>query len=529
MLERLCRGVFVFVFTLTVLANTAGVAAAQQLASAENAAGSDVNGADTRRAVDQLIQQNGKLEQQNRDLENQNRQLEQQNRELAQKLELLLSASNKTAPVQPAADTVNVSSLAKPAPATMSEPTRATAVPEEKTTWSPYTPNQGFKFANTEYGDASLSIYSYARYLNQRALEPTYTNAFGVTSTLQQRQDFQLNKVQFKFLGWIMNPRFRYFLYSWTSNASQGLGAQVVLAGNLNYKFTNWFAIGAGIFSLPGTRSVEGNFPFWLAVDSRHIADEFFRPSYSSGIRASGAIGKTINYQVMIANNLSTLGVSAAQLDNDFNTLASAFVWMPTTGEFGAGFGDFENHEKVATRFAAHFSHSHETRQEQPNSDAFENTQIRFTDGTVVFTPNIFGPNVLVNSVDYTMPALDFGVKYHGYALEGEYFMRWLNHWQTSGTQVIPTDFSNGYQIQSSAMLIPKTLQIYLGGSEIMGHYGRPWDLRAGVNYFPYKNRVIRWNSEFLYTNRSPVGYTSVPFALGGTGPIFHTALELAF
>ena len=234
---------------------------------------------------------------------------------------------------------------------------------------------------------ASLSVYAYARYLNQRALEPTYTNAFGVTSTLQQRQDFQLNKVQFKFLGWMMDPKFRYFLYAWTSNASQGQGAQVVLAGNLSYNFTKYFGVGAGIFSLPGTRSVEGNFPFWLGVDSRHIADEFFRPSYSSGVKVSGAVGKTMSYQVMIANNLSTLGVSAAQLDNDFNTLASAFVWMPTTGEFGVGFGDFEGHEKVATRFAAHFSHSHETRQEQPNSDAFENTQIRLSDGSVVFIP----------------------------------------------------------------------------------------------------------------------------------------------
>jgi hypothetical protein len=45
----------------------------------------------------------------------------------------------------------------------------------------------------------------------------------------------------------------------------------------------------------------------------------------------------------------------------------------------------------------------------------------------------------------------------------------------------------------------------------------------------PWHNKVVRWNSEFLYTNHSPVGYTSVPFALGATGPIFHTNVELAF
>ncbi len=63
----------------------------------------------------------------------------------------------------------------------------------------------------------------------------------------------------------------------------------------------------------------------------------------------------------------------------------------------------------------------------------------------------------------------------------------------------------------------------------MIGNYGRPWGFRAGVNYCPFKNRVLRWNSEFLYLYRSPVGYTSVPFPFGGTGPIGYTTLEMAF
>ena len=61
--------------------------------------------------------------------------------------------------------------------------------------------------------------------LTYKALEPTYTSYFGVTTNLQQRQDFQLNRL---VLGWMIDQRFRYFLYAWTSNASQGQGAQVV-------------------------------------------------------------------------------------------------------------------------------------------------------------------------------------------------------------------------------------------------------------------------------------------------------------
>jgi len=242
-----------------------------------------------------------------------------------------------------------------------------------------------------------------------------------------------------------------------------------------------------------------------------------------------GQITDKLDYIAMIANNLSTLGVSAAQLNNGFNTFSGSLAWMPTTGEFGSGFGDFEHHESLATRFGAHYTRSDEDTQEQPNSNQFENTQIRLEDGTVIFTPNIFGQGVTVTNVRYQMADFDAGVKYHGYSLDGEYFLRWLDNFKGPGTATLPRIFSHGFQMQASAMFVPKTFQVYLGGSTLYGKYGNPFDFRIGTNYFPFHNRVVRWNSELLYLYHSPVGYTAVPFALGGTGPVFHTALEVAF
>jgi hypothetical protein len=37
----------------------------------------------------------------------------------------------------------------------------------------------------------------------------------------------------------------------------------------------------------------------------------------------------------MVGNNLSTLGVSAAQLDNGTEHREHVSQWLPTTGEFG--------------------------------------------------------------------------------------------------------------------------------------------------------------------------------------------------
>jgi len=419
-----------------------------------------------------------------------------------------------------------------PSPPSPAEAAKASRQADDKK-FGEYTPNLGFKLADTEWGDLSLSIYTYARYLNQRGLAPTYVDAFGNTKTVQERQDIQLQKLQIKFLGWVLTPKLRYFLYAWTSNATQGQGAQVVLAGNLNYTFNKHLTLGGGIRSLPGTRSVEGNFPFWPGVDSRMIADEFMRPSYTSGFWATGEIVNRLEYQVMLGNNMSTLGVPASRLDNGLNTLSAALLWFPT-GDYRKGFsdvgwGDFEHHEKFSTRLGFHFSRSDENRESQPGSEVFENTQLRLSDGTVIFTPDLFGPGTTITDARWRMISTDGAFKYRGYSMEGEYYLRWLDNFRGPNAEGLPRVFDHGFQLQGSAMVVPKKLQVYLGHSRIFGDYGNPWDARAGANWFPWENKVVRWNTEWLYLYNSPVGYSSVPFAVGGKGNVFHTSVELAF
>ena len=127
------------------------------------------------------------------------------------------------------------------------------------------------------------------------------------------------------------------------------------------------------------------------------------------------------------------------------------------------------------------------------------------------------------------MTSLDGAFKYEGYSLEGEYFLRWLDNFRGTNTDLIPNQFDHGFQLQGTAMIIPKTLQAYMGHSRIFGNFGDPWDFRFGANWFPYKNKVLRWNTEALYLFKSPVGYTSVAYPVGGRGWVFNTTLELAF
>ena len=173
-------------------------------------------------------------------------------------------------------------------------------------------PNVGFLLFDGDKGQIYFRLFSYGRYLNQRNLDQTYTDAFGTTHDVVRRQDIQLQKFFSPFSGWFLTPKFRYYLYVWSSNSSQGDPAQVVGAGNLSWTFNRFASVGVGITSLPSVRSTEGQFPYWLGVDDRLIADEFFRGSYTNGVWLKGDLPQKLKYQAMFATNLSILGVSAS-------------------------------------------------------------------------------------------------------------------------------------------------------------------------------------------------------------------------
>jgi hypothetical protein len=186
-------------------------------------------------------------------------------------------------------------------------------------------------------------------------------------------------------------------------------------------------------------------------------------------------------------------------------------------------------HQEVATRLGFHFTFSPEDRQSQPDTEDVDNTQIRLSNGTVIFTPGAVAPDVAISDVKYYMTALDAGVKYRGFSLDGEYYFRWLKDFKANGPLPVDEFFDHGFQVIASSMLVPKTLQLYTLGSYIFGEYGDPWELTGGINWFVFRRRELRLNLEYIYQHESPVGYFAIPQALGGTGSVFHANLELYF
>ena len=71
---------------------------------------------------------------------------------------------------------------------------------------------------------------------------------------------------------------------------------------------------------------------------------------------------------------------------------------------------------------------------------------------------------------------------------------------------------------------------MYLSGSQIFGdRYGDASEVRAGLNWYVMKERGLRLNAEWIHLNKCPVGYTAVPYPVGGNGDVFHTNFEMNF
>ena len=194
----------------------------------------------------------------------------------------------------------------------------------------------------------------------------------------------------------------------------------------------------------------------------------------------------------MLGNNLSQLGVDAGQLDNGLNT------WSGEPG-LDADHGRVRHERRVrrlrqattqlATRFGAHYTHSDENRQGQPDTDAFDNVQIRLSDGSVIFTPDLFAPGRPDRRRDLpawprsTAESSTAATRSRASTTAGA-----IDDFRGTGTgraAVRPSSTTTASRSRLSAMLLPETLQVYAGGSKVFGEYGDPWDARVGRQLVP--------------------------------------------
>jgi hypothetical protein len=448
--------------------------------------------------------------------------------------EFLVSQAVPEAPAEPASAPPTAEQPPAPAPPADGAPTAREQPADDVPTplrvesWGEFEPGDGFLLGRSNVGELSLSAYGLLRYVNQLPEEQSFTDHLGNEHPVDTRQDFFPHRIMVFLKGWIATPKLIYNIFFWTVTTTD----QDALFGVLGYQFSRKFSLYAGINGLPGTRSVQGSHPYWLGHD-RVMADEFFRPYFSYGIWAQGETVRGTWYNVMVANNNSSLGIKAAQLDRKVS-YGGSFWWMPTTKEFGpkGAFGDWEWHEELATRFGVSTVYSPEQR----FADAGQvpgNTTLKLADSLNVFDTGSLAPGVTVQNVDYRLLSVDAGLKYKGIFLQTELYWRRLDDFVADGALPVTEIEDTGFYVQAAFYPIPKTLEVYVATSQIFGDdaagFGDSSEYLIGANWYPFDTRNHRFNLQIIDVNDSPVGSTFGYYTAGQDGTTVSAAFSVFF
>ena len=386
---------------------------------------------------------------------------------------------------------------------------------EPRNTWGAVEPGKGFLVGKTEFGDLYISVYALVRYLNQMPANQIFFDHLGRPHEVDPRNDIYIHRILVFLRGWIALPKLQYQIIFWTVNTTD----QKAIFGLLGYQFNKKFNLYGGLNALPGTRSLQGSHPYWLGHD-RVMADEFFRPYFSQGVWVNGELIPGFWYNVMVANNLSALGITAKQLTRQLATGGSVW-WMPTTKEFGprGAFGDWEYHERLATRFGFSTTRSREDRFSNALSNAPDNTTIRLADSINLFELGSLAPGVTVQQANYREFAVDAGMKYRGVFLQTELYRRKLSNFEADGPLPVTSIVDKGFYVQGAFFPVEKKIEVYGATSQIFGDksagFSNSNEYLGGVNFYLANSRNYRFNAQVIRVNRSPVS-SSFGYYVGG-------------
>jgi hypothetical protein len=374
----------------------------------------------------------------------------------------------------------------------------------------------------------NFNINTQLRYLNTLNSKETFTDHLGNVRDVHTRNDITVNRAMFILGGYIFDKRLKYSFTVWTSAGA----ASIVVAGNIGWTFNKHLTLMAGYTGVPGSRSLVNTFPYYTGSD-RSMADNFFRPGFTQGLWATGEITKGLNYQAFVGNGLNTLSISASKIDT--NLLFSGNLWWEPFGNYAPPgksvnmYDDYFAERKVRIRLGTGFTRSREDRFSNLDQSSPDNTAIYNSDGVLAFSTGAFAPGVTVDKALYKMWAIDGGLKYNGLAINGQYFMRWLNDFVADGPLPVKSTFDHGYELSASYFVVPRKVLLFARGSQVFGQFGDSYEYAGGVRWHFLPTERVWLNTELMRVSKAPYSGAFTPYTAGMNGWVPMVQTIIAF
>jgi len=372
----------------------------------------------------------------------------------------------------------------------------------------------------------NFNVNTQLRYLNTLNSKENFTDHLGNVREVHTRNDITVNRAMFILGGYIFDKRVRYSFTVWTSAGA----ASIVVAGNIGWQFNKHLTLMAGYTGVPGSRSLVNTFPYYTASD-RSMADNFFRPGFTQGLWATGELWKGLNYQAFVGNGLNTLSISAAKIDTNL-LLSGSLWWEPLGGYAEPGksvnmYDDYFSQKKVRIRLGTSFTRSREDRFSNLDQSAPDNTAIYNSDGVLAFSTGAFAPGVTLDKALYKMWAIDAGLKYNGFALNSQYFMRWLSDFEADGPLPLSSTFDHGYELSASHFVVPKKLALFARASQVFGQFGNSYEYGGGIKWHFLPTERLWLQPELFRVSKAPYSGAFTPYTAGMNGwvPMIQTII----
>jgi hypothetical protein len=373
-----------------------------------------------------------------------------------------------------------------------------------------------------------FNINTQIRYLNTQSSDETFTDHLGNVREVHTRNDITVNRAMFILGGYVFDPRARYSFTVWTSAGA----ASIIVASNIGWQFNKALTITGGYTGIPGSRSLVNTFPFFTSTD-RSMADNFFRPGFTQGVWANGELGHGLNYLAFVGNGLNTLNISANKIDT--HLLGSGSVWWEPLGAYGEPgksrnmYDDYFASKQVRIRVGTAFTRSREDRFSNLDQSSPENTSLYNSDGVLTFSTGAFAPGVTVDQATYRLWAVDGGLKWNGLAVNGQYFVRWLNDFEADGPLPLASTMDHGAEISAGQFVSPKKVMVYARGSWVRGQFGDSHEVGGGVKYHFLQTERLWVNAELFRIRGAPYSGAFTPYTAGMTGWVPMVQTVLAF
>jgi hypothetical protein len=234
-----------------------------------------------------------------------------------------------------------------------------------------------------------------------------------------------------------------------------------------------------------------------------------------------------------VGNGLNTLSITANKIDT--NLLVSGSLWWEPLGPYGEPgksrnmYDDYHASKKVRIRLGTSFTRSRENRFSDLDQSSPENTSIYNSDGVQAFATGAFAPGVTLQDATYKMWAADYGLKWNGLAVNGQYFVRWLNDFVADGPLPLASTFDHGGEVSAAYFVKPKKLMPYVRASWVLGQFGNSYEYGAGLKWHFVPTERLWLNTEVFRINKAPYSGAFTPYTAGMTGWVPMIQALLAF